>query len=121
MSSFKISTDQQVFVACSVVPAVDREGNPQADQSGVPLWEVRVASLPEPEPGRDRLPMPEIARVQVPAAVEPKVSFGSQVVFEDLTAREWKARDGRSGLMFHATAVRAKPSGTPQPSPSPGR
>ena len=73
MSSFCIPTDQQAYVACNVVPPVDREGNPQVDLAGVPLWEVRVVSLPEQEPGRDRPPMPEIVRIQVAAVTAPKV------------------------------------------------
>lgn len=111
MSSFKISTDQQAYVACNVGPAVDREGNPQADQAGIPLWEVRAVSLPEQEPGRDRPPMPEIVRVQVAAAAEPRVSFGDSVVFQDLTARTWAARDGRMGIMYSAVGIKARPGG----------
>ncbi|MHB8247119.1 MAG: hypothetical protein ACYDGN_17595, partial [Acidimicrobiales bacterium] len=80
----------------------------QSDASGVLLWEVRVVSLPEPEPGRERLPLPEVLRVQVPSVTEPQVSFGDKVVFADLVVRSWSARDGRMGLMYGASAVRSK-------------
>ncbi len=114
MSSFTISIDQQHYIAGNVAPSTDREGQPQVDPAGTPLWEVRVVSIPEPEPGRDRVPMPEVIRVTVPAAAAPQLAFGAPVVFDELTVRTWSARDGRAGLMYGATAVRVK---QPQPQP----
>lgn len=71
------------------------------------MWEVRVMSLPEPEPGRDRVPLPEVLRVQVPSARQPDVVFGQAVVFPGLVVRTWAAKDGRQGLMYTAEGVRA--------------
>jgi len=108
MSSFTISTEQQHYIAGNVAPSTDRDGQHQVDPAGIPLWEIRVVSIPEPEPGRDRVPMPEVIRVTVPAAAAPELRFGAPVVFEALTVRTWSARDGRAGLMYGAAAVRVR-------------
>jgi len=100
---------------------------PQVSLDGVPVWDVRAVTLPEAEPGRDRVPMPEVLRVQVPAAVMPELVFGQPVVFAELMVRTWAARDGRQGLMYQAAGVRpkaattgseAKPSASSAPSAS---
>lgn len=130
MSAFTIPESSQAFIACNVAASTDREGTPQVSLDGVALWEVRVVTLPEAEPGRDRVPLPEVLRVQAPAAVMPELGFGQPVVFVGLTVRTWAARDGRQGLMYQAAGVRpkaattsseAKPSAPSAPSASPGR
>ena len=130
MSAFAIPESSQLFIACNVAASTDREGTPQVSLDGVALWEVRVVTLPEAEPGRDRVPLPEVLRVQVPAATMPELSFGQPVVFSGLTVRTWAARDGRQGLMYQAAGVRpkpaaasseAKPSASSAPSAQPGR
>jgi hypothetical protein len=106
MGAFNIPESGQHFVAGNVAPSTDRAGTQQVSAAGVPLWEVRVMALPEPEPGRDRVPLPEVLRVQVPTASQPEVSFGQPVAFSGLVVRTWSARDGRMGLMYSADAVR---------------
>lgn len=105
MTAFTIPEASQVFAAGNVAASTDREGAQQTSVDGVMLWEVRVVTLPAPEPGRDRVPLPEVLRVQVPSSVAPTVQFGQRVVFAGLTVRTWAARDGRQGLMYAAEAV----------------
>ena len=106
MAAFTIPETGQQFVVGNVAPALERDGTQQVSATGVPMWEIRVMSLPEQEPGRDRVPVPEVLRVQVPAASAPAVRFGAPVVFNGLTVRTWAARDGRQGLMYTAEGVR---------------
>lgn len=115
MSAFTIPTDQQHYIAGNVATATDRDGRPQVDPSGTPLWDVRVVSLPDAEPGSDRVPQPEILRVQVPARTVPQLQFGQPVAFEGLTVRTWSARDGRAGLRYSADAIRTGAATTVQP------
>lgn len=117
MPAIPIAESAQHYVAANVAPSVDRDGAQQVDPAGQPLWEVRVMAMPEPEPGRDRLPMPEIIRVQVPAAAPPDLQFGQPVRFRDLVARTWASRDGRQGLMYQASAT-ITPSSSALPSPA---
>lgn len=105
MSAFTISAEQQRFVAANVGPSTDRDGRPQVDPRGTPLWEVRVMALPDAEPGSDRVPMPEIIRVAIPAQTPPPLAFGQPVAFEGLMVRTWSARDGRAGLRYSADSV----------------
>ena len=117
MSAFTIPTDQQQFVAGNVGAATDRDGRPQVDPHGTPLWDVRVVSLPDAEPGSDRVPMPEVVRVAVPARTQPQLQFGQPVVFDGLTVRTWSARDGRAGLRYSADAIRTGAATSVQPQP----
>ncbi len=112
MSAFHLPESSQNFVACNVAASTDREGTPQVNLDGVPLWDVRVVTLPDAEPGRDRVPMPEVLRVQLPAPKMPEVTFGQPVVFAELMVRTWSARDGRQGLMYQAAGVRTKTTTT---------
>jgi hypothetical protein len=124
MSSFLIPESAQAFIGCNVAPSTDREGVRQTNTDGVALWEVRVVAVPEAEPGRDRVPMPDVLRVQLPAAVQPVVVFGQAVVFPGLTVRTWAARDGRQGLMYTAESVRPTPAPAgerPRPAAGPVR
>ncbi|MFC0080576.1 hypothetical protein ACFFRE_00185 [Aciditerrimonas ferrireducens] len=105
MPSFSIPESDQRYVVGNVVASVDRDGAQQVDPSGVLLWEVRVMADATPEPGRDRLPTPEIIRIQVPAAQMPQLQFGQPARFAGLVARTWSARDGRQGIMYQAAGL----------------
>lgn len=102
MPSFTIPEAEQRYVIGNVAPSVDRDGAQQIDPGGVPLWEIRVMADAVPEAGRDRLPTPEILRIQVPAPSMPQLQFGQPVRFAGLVARTWSARDGRAGIMYQA-------------------
>lgn len=115
MPSFAIPESDQRYVVGNVVASVDRDGAQQIDPRGVALWEVRVMADATPEPGRDRLPTPEIVRIQVPAAEMPQLAFGQPVRFAGLVARTWAARDGRQGIMYQASGlVPIQPQPQPQ-------
>lgn len=105
MPSFTIPESDQRYVVGNVAPSTDRDGVQQVDPSGVALWEVRVMADATPEPGRDRLPTPEIVRIQVPSPQMPQLVFGQPVRFAGLVARTWAARDGRQGILYQATAL----------------
>lgn len=116
MPTFSIRDDDQCYIAGNVVPSVDRDGAQQIDPGGVPLWEVRLMADAVPEAGRDRLPTPEILRIQVPAPSMPQLQFGDRVRFAGLVARTWSARDGRAGIMYQAAGiVPVQPQAQPQP------
>jgi len=117
MSAFTIPADQQHYIAGNVASSTDRDGRPQVDPSGAPVWDVRVVSLPDAEPGSDRVPMPEVTRVAVPARTQPQLHFGERVTFDGLTVRTWSARDGRAGLRYSADAIRTGAATTVQPQP----
>jgi len=118
MPSFKVPESDQRYVVGNVVPSMDRDGAQQIDPDGVHLWEVRVMADAVAEPGRDRLPTPEIIRIQVPATSIPQLQFGYPARFAGLVARTWSARDGRQGVMYQATAVLpAQPQTQSQPQP----
>lgn len=118
MPAFVIPESAQSFVAGNVASATDRDGTPQVSLDGVPLWEVRVVALPEAETGRQRVPLPEVLRVQVPASQMPDLAFGQPVVFAELVMRTWAARDGRQGVMYSASAVKTRNAAAKETVPS---
>src|SRR3954447_6092904 len=74
---------------------------PRTDENGELLWRVQVVALGDNEA--------EIIRVTLPG--DPGVGQGVMVRIEGMTAQAWEM-DGRSGMAFRATAIRAaKPRG----------
>jgi hypothetical protein len=69
---------------------------PRTDVNGEILWRVQLVALGDGEA--------EIIRVAVPG--DPSVSQGAMVQVEGLTAQAWEM-EGRSGMAFRATAIRA--------------
>lgn len=125
MPSFAIPESAQSFVGLNTAPRVDREDNKKQehDEDGQPMWEVRVASLGEPDGSQGiRVPMPDVLRVTV-AGARPQIAPGSSVKFRGLTLRSWRAKDGREGLMYLADAVVTSGDGSSAPTggPVPGR
>ncbi|MGH3636233.1 MAG: hypothetical protein ACRDTS_19525 [Mycobacterium sp.] len=76
---------------------VRETGQPRVDRdTGRELWQVQVMAL-VPEGG-------EILAVSVPG--EPTVSVGQPVFIEDLVGLPW-AQEGRAGIAYRASAIRA--------------
>lgn len=120
MPSFEIPESAQHFIALDVAPRVTAEGRQDANEDGEPMWECRVASLGEPEPGQLRVPMPEVVRVTV-AGARPQLTAGARVAFVTLVLRSWRARDGREGLMYTANGISDGGRQTERaPAPAPG-
>jgi hypothetical protein len=69
---------------------------PRVDSNGEVLWRVQLVALGDGEA--------EIIRVSLPG--DPGVRQGEMVRVEGMTAQAWEM-DGRSGMAFRATAVRA--------------
>jgi hypothetical protein len=69
---------------------------PRVDTNGEVLWRVQLVALGDGEA--------EIIRVAVPG--DPEVRQGEMVGVEEMTAQAWEM-EGRSGMAFRATAIRA--------------
>src|SRR3954467_15307449 len=72
---------------------------PRVDSNGEVLWRVQLVALGDGEA--------EIIRVAVPG--DPGISPGDMVRVDGMTAQAWEM-DGRSGMAFRATAIRAASS-----------
>jgi hypothetical protein len=116
----QIPEQAQDFIGLNTAPRMERavKGDNNSalsqahDEAGQPLWEVRVVSVPDAQPGRDQVPMPEITRITVRGA-EPKIVRYAPVRFEGLVLSTWAAKDGRMGVMMDAQRVAngARPHG----------
>ncbi|MBB2935674.1 hypothetical protein FHX82_002728 [Amycolatopsis bartoniae] len=97
-----IDTSQVTFT-------VGREAQPKTDQNGVqrverstniPMWSVQLVAMDNGGA--------EVITVTVAAPQPPKVAIGSLVTPVELQAIPW-AQNGRNGVAFRATDIKAAP------------
>ena len=88
----------------------------ETERDGQKQYEARVAAVTDELDNRGFLRAPEVMRVQVPAPISSTIVRGALVKFDGLGVTEWRAKDGRSGLIWTADGVvtnGSKPGGPP--------
>lgn len=98
MRSIPVDQTRLDIKAIDVAPK-HRDGVQTLNADNVPVWTVQA--LVTPTEGKA-----ELVVVNVPAAQSPSLVPLAPVEFKDLTARSWEM-NGRSGVSFSATTVRA--------------